>query len=75
VEKVVSLSVRVPATLNRLIERKADRDGVPKSEVIRIALMRYLVEEQSAVDGATEGADMQAQNTTETEAPPKKGAR
>jgi len=42
--KQISLTVRVPETLNRLIQRKAVRDGTSKSEVIRIALIRALDE-------------------------------
>jgi hypothetical protein len=40
--KQTALTVRVPATLARLVERKAVRDGISKSEVIRIALIRVL---------------------------------
>jgi hypothetical protein len=72
-QKVVSLTVRVPGTLNRLIERKAVRDGIPKSEVIRIALIRYLVQEQPVGAGTSEGAGLQEETSTRSGTPRQKG--
>lgn len=70
--KLVNLSVRVPGTLNRLVERKAVKDGIPKSEVIRIALIRYLVEEQSVAGYEEKPADLQGENPTSRGIPPQK---
>lgn len=39
------LSLRIPEKLNRMVEGKAERDQIPKSEVIRMALVQYLWKE------------------------------
>jgi metal-responsive CopG/Arc/MetJ family transcriptional regulator len=73
--KLVYLSVRVPAALNRLVERKAVKDGITKSEVIRIALMRYLVEEQANASTGEKSPDLQEKTATPGGTPPpRKGA-
>ena len=72
--KLTYLSVRVPEKLGRLIESKAARDGVAKSDIVRLALTRYLVEEQSGAGDLAEGADLQAISHPSGRTPPAKGA-
>lgn len=69
--KVVNLSLRIPETLHGLIESRAVRDGVSKSDIIRRALIRYFVEEQDPVAGDTEKpADVQGKRKTKRGTPP-----
>lgn len=41
----VNLSIRIPRMLAQEVEARAVKDGMTKSDIIRIALDHYLVEE------------------------------
>jgi len=70
-KKVVNLSLRIPETLHGLIEKRAVKDGVTKSDIIRRALIRYFVEGQDPAAGGTEKpADLQGKRKTKRGTPP-----
>lgn len=70
----MQVNIRIPGQLHRLLERKSLKDGISKSEIVRIALTRYFVEEQAGADTPPKGAELQETSNRQTGIPPKKGA-
>lgn len=73
----VNISIRLPVTLHDLVERRAERDKTTKSEVIRIALLRYFVQEAGElIVGADDEktADLQGKTRQKKGAPPRRGS-